>query len=291
MTRRSEDRVLGLPDGRRLGFAEYGAPDGRPLLFFHGTPGARLVARFADANAARRGIRIIAPDRPGYGLSDFQPGRRIGQWPDDVAALADALDLDRFAVVGVSGGAPYAAACAWRLADRVRVAGIVSGVGPLDDPSLIADLSAGHRLSFALMRRAPWLTRGALALVALAVRRCPMRALDLVAQLGPVADRQILARPEIRVALARDLVEALRAGGRGAAHELGLFGRPWGFRPDDIRVLVQLWHGEADAQVPVAVGRHLARRIPNCKAHFLAGAGHLWLFDHCDEVLAGLTAA
>ena len=108
-------RVLRLADGRRLGFAEYGASGGQPLLFFHGTPGARLVAGFAHQSALRLNVRLIAPERPGFGRSDFQAGRRILEWPDDVAALADALGLERFAVAGVSGGAPYALACAWRL--------------------------------------------------------------------------------------------------------------------------------------------------------------------------------
>jgi pimeloyl-ACP methyl ester carboxylesterase len=281
-------QLLRLPDGRRLGYAEYGARDGRPLLFFHGTPGACCMAGFAEALAQQQGIRIIAPERPGFGRSDFQERRRIGQWADDVAALADALALDRFAVAGVSGGGPYVAACASKLPDRVRVAGIVSGMGPLDEPRVKAAVGVGHRATFGLIRQTPWLGRAVLALAALAMRHVPQHVLDPMAMLVPVSDRAILARPEVRAALVDDLIEGLRAGGRGAVHELVLFSRPWDFPPEEIRVPVHLWHGEADIQVPVAIARRLAARIPTCRARFVPGAGHFWLFDHCAEVLATL---
>jgi len=288
MTPQSGAQILRLPDGRRLGFAEYGAPDGRALFFFHGTPGARLMARFADPIARRNGIRIVAPERPGYGLSDVQPGRTIARWPDDVTALADSLGLERFALAGVSGGAPYVAACAHRMPRRVRIAGIVSGVGPLDDPLIAAAFSAARRRMLAALGQAPRAVRSLAALPARLVRRFPLQALELLAPLQPPADRVILARPEVRAALVDDLRQALRQGGRAALDDLTLFGQPWGFRLEDIAVPVELWHGEADAQVPVAVGRRVAHRLPHCRARFIPDAAHLWLFEHCDEVLATL---
>ena len=288
MTCRTEDQALHLPDGRRLGFAEYGARGGRPLLFFHGTPGARLLARVAHGMALSYNVRLIVPERPGYGRSDFQAGRRIAHWPDDVKALADALGLDRFAVAGVSGGAPYALACAWRLPDRIPVVGIVSGMVPLDDPDSAAALPSGERLVLALVRRAPWLARALAAAAVPVALRYVNRTYDLVAERAPAPDRALLQQPEIRAGLIDDMREALRAGGHGAIHELVLFGRPWGFRLADIRVPVVLWHGEADAQVPVSIARRFARRIPDCRARFLAHAGHFWLLDHYEEVLATL---
>ena len=279
---------LRLPDGRCLGFAEYGAPDGRPLLFFHGTPGARLMARFAHTVALRHRIRIIAPERPGYGLSDRQPGRRIGHWPDDVAALADSLGLGRFALAGVSGGAPYVAACARRMPQRVRVAGIVSGVGPLEDPVVAAAFAPAQRRLLALLGRAPGAMRTLATLPAALVRRFPLQALELIAPLEPPPDRAMLARPAVRAALGDDLRQALRQGSRAVLDDLRLLGQPWGFRIEDVAVPVELWHGESDRQVPVAVGRRVAHRLPNCRARFIRGAAHLWLFDHCEEVLTTL---
>ena len=125
-----EDLRLRLSDGRTLGYAQYGVPDGKPLFVFHGSPGSRLQVRAAHAPALARGIRIIAPDRPGLGLSTRLPGRQVADWPSDVRELADALNIARFAVIGVSGGGPYVAACAWGLPERITRAGIVSGVAP-----------------------------------------------------------------------------------------------------------------------------------------------------------------
>jgi pimeloyl-ACP methyl ester carboxylesterase len=280
--------VLRLSDGRRLGYADYGDRQGTPLLFFHGTPGSRRVARWADLVARRRGIRLIAPDRPGFGLSDFQPGRTLGAWPRDVVELADALFLERFAVAGVSGGGPYVAACAWRLADRLSHAGIISGMGPIDDPALAAALPRHYRTGFALVRRVPGAARAAFGLGMLGLRRAPGCVLASIAASLPDVDRAILARPRVQALLLDDAREALRQGPRGAALELSLLSQPWDVRLDQIRMPVRLWHGEADAQVPVAIARRLAAALPDCRARFLPNAGHLWVLDHLDEVLATL---
>lgn len=282
-------QVLRLSDGRRLGYAEYGDHRGAPLLFFHGTPGSRRVARWADGAARRRGIRLIAPDRPGFGLSDFQPGRTLGAWPADVRELADALGIGSFAVAGVSGGGPYVAACAWRIADRLTHAGIVSGVGPLDDPALAAALPRSYRAGFALAHRAPATMRLALGLGRLGLRRAPGFVLARVAASLPEVDQAVLARPQVRALLLDDAAEALRQGTRGAVQELALFGRPWEIPLGQIRMRVRVWHGGADAQVPVAIARRLAATLPDCRASFLPHAGHLWVLDHLDEVLAALT--
>ena len=120
------------------------------------------------------------------------------------------------------------------------------------------------------------------------VRRFPLLALELIAPFEPAPDRAILARPEVRAALVDDLRQALRQGPRAALDDLRLLSQPWGFRLEDIAVPVELWHGEADAQVPVGVGRRVAQRLPDCRARFIPEAGHLWLFEHCAEVLGTL---
>ncbi len=149
------ERQLRLPDGRRLGYAEFGAPRGRPVFFFHGFPGSRLEAELAATAAARWNLRIIAADRPGIGLSDRRPGRTLANWADDVRTLADSLGLERFAVLGISGGGPYAIACAARLADRLTAAGTIGGLAPLDRPGATAGMSTLNRLVLFLHLRAP----------------------------------------------------------------------------------------------------------------------------------------
>jgi pimeloyl-ACP methyl ester carboxylesterase len=280
--------VLRLPDGRRLGYADYGDRRGAAVMFFHGTPGSRRVAGWADQASACRGIRLIAPDRPGFGLSDFQPGRRLAGWPADVVALADALGIGRFAVAGVSGGGPYVAACAWRIADRLTHAAIVSGMGPLDDPALATALSRGYRAGLAVIGRLPAAARFGLGLGRLGLHRAPGCVLASIAASLPHVDRAIFRRPGVRALLLDDAREALRQGTRGAVHELALLSRQWDVPLDQIHMPVLLWHGEADAQVPVAIARRLAAALPDCHASFMPDAGHLWVLDHLDEVLAAL---
>ncbi len=287
---RSENLTLRLPDGRTLGYAEYGAARGKPILVFHGSPGARLQARVAHAPALARNVRIIAPDRPGQGLSTGRPGRVIEDWPDDVRELADALEIGRFAVVGISGGGPYAAACAWRLPGRVNCAGIISGVVPGAGPDLAADLRRRGLGLLNLVLDMPWLLRAIMDLGALPCRRLSRRIFELVRALAPPEDEAVLRRPEVAAALSAGLREAFRSGGQGVADELLLLMRPWTVRLDEIEAPVRLWHGEADSIVPVAMGRLLADTIRHCRAEFVPGAGHYLVFDRIGPILDAMTS-
>jgi pimeloyl-ACP methyl ester carboxylesterase len=282
----STDQTVRLRDGRRLGYAEWGDPAGRPLLYFHGWPGSRVEGRLGDEAARAKGVRFIALDRPGMGLSDYQPRRTLVDWPDDVLQVAAALGLDRFAVLGISGGGPYAAVCAWKLPDRLTGAGIVSGLAPLDVPGVIAGMSRRNRLSLQLVGRLGVLRRVLMARMAVSVRRRPDRVLER--GVGAAVDKQYLGRPEVRRILAESLSEAFGSGSRGPAWEMGLYARPWGFRPEDIRSPVYLSHGEQDANAPITMGRYLARSIPGCRARFYSGEGHLHFVDRLPEILAAV---
>ncbi|MET0869990.1 MAG: alpha/beta hydrolase, partial [Methyloceanibacter sp.] len=114
-------QILRLADGRRIGFAEYGDPDGQPVLAIHGTPGSRLMFALTDAPARERRLRIVAPERPGYGLSDFQLQRSLAEAASDLEQCANALGLRRFALIGVSGGGPYAVAAAAAMPRRIAL--------------------------------------------------------------------------------------------------------------------------------------------------------------------------
>ncbi len=282
------DVVATLPDGRRLGYAAYGDPGGRPLFAFHGTPGARTMIRIIDAEARRLGVRIIAPDRPGFGLSDFQPRRRLLDWPDDVRALADRLGLERFAVAGVSGGGPYALACAHRIPERLTAVGVVSAIGPVAESGLKAALTHTPMAALVLLQRAPRLIRAVTASVAFGVRHFPERIFESLLAVSSENDRRILHRPAVKGCLLEAFGEAFRLGAQGTGHEVVLFGQPWGFHLGEITVPVHLWHGEADEHVPVAMGRYMARQLPQCHATFMPDAGHYWIFDHQTELLQTL---
>lgn len=289
----SESRLcqrLTLVDGRRLGYAEYGAPAGTPVIFFPGTPSGRLFHHPDESIAVSLGARVITVDRPGFGLSDFQPERSLLDLPQDVVQLADALELDRFAVAGISGGAPYVAACAFNIPERLTAAGIVSGVGPTDGPDGTRGMSRERRLGVIVARHVAWLTRPLLWRVS-NPQRSGERYFENIAAQSSVRDRAILARPEIRAMLIRNWSEANRHGVRGYAWETVIFSRPWGFRLEDIAMDVNLWHGEEDASMPIAVGQYMARTIPTCHATFIHDEGHFLLFDHWREILGTMVAS
>jgi len=279
------DRTIRLRDGRELGYGEWGDPGGWPLLYFHGWPGSRLEARLADEAAREKGVRLIAVDRPGMGLSEYEPGRTLADWPADVLELAEALGLDRFAVLGISGGGPYAAVCAWKLSRHLTGAGLVSCLAPPDVSGLNAGMSRRNRVAFQLIGRLGVLRRVLFAVTALSVRRRPDRVLERgVAEV----DKRYLDRPEVKEVLVESLSEAFRGGSRGCAWEMGLYARPWGFRLEEIQTPVHLWHGEQDANAPVAMGRYLASVIPDCQATFYPGEGHLHFVDRLREIFAAV---
>jgi pimeloyl-ACP methyl ester carboxylesterase len=281
------ERHVVLPDGRRLGYARFGHPGGPPVLYFHGFPASRLEAGILEGAAARLGVSLTAPDRPGFGLSDFQPGRAILDWPRDVLHLADALGLDRFAVVGGSGGCPFAAACAHRIPHRLVRVATVAGLAPTSEAALSRPMGRAARLGFFLARRTPSLFNLVYGALGHMVARWP----GVVFHLHPVTppDREVLARADVRAILTNSVQEAFRQGPAGALHELGLLARPWGFRLEDIPTAVDLWHGRQDATVPPAMGEFLAARVPNARLRLLAGEGHISLaVRHGTEIMEAL---
>jgi pimeloyl-ACP methyl ester carboxylesterase len=282
------DQTITLKDGRALGYGEWGDRTGKPVLHFHGYPGSRYEATLAHEAARQVGVRFISLDRPGMGLSSFKPDRRLLDWPDDVLELAGALDLDRFAVVGMSGGGPYAAACAYKIPDRLTACGIIAGLAPLKYGK--RDMTFQIQLVFWAANYVPWLYEAILGWVVNRYRQNPEKIekmlLDRVYRL-PDPDRRQLERPEVRAAIARYTEESFRQGARGPAYEGGIYSRPWGFEPEQIVFdRVDLWHGDQDRSVPVSMGRAMARRIPNVRAIFYRNDGHLSIaLNHMDEIL------
>lgn len=283
--------TLALRDGRRLGLATFGQPDGLPCFYFHGHPGSRLEAGVAHDAAAEAGVRIVAPDRPGYGRSDFEPRRTILGWARDVEEAADLLGLERFSVLGASGGGPYALACGVALRERVRRIGLISSVGPYQAPGATRGLRWQNRIGFQMGARFPPLAGLAMRSMERNLRRDPERTLDAVIKTMSPTDAEIASRPEIRAMLRADLSEGFRQGSRGAALDVVLLGRPWGFRLDAIPSPVFLWQGEADALATPAMGRHLASQIPRCRATFYPGEGHLIAFEHIQEIVRVFTTS
>ncbi|RFU20835.1 alpha/beta fold hydrolase [Geodermatophilus marinus] len=275
-----------LRDGRTLAYAEWGDPDGRPVLGCHGSPSSRLEHHVEDPDAYRRwGVRLVVPDRPGFGRSDPQPGRRVLDWPDDAAQLLDHLDVDRCAVLSLSGGAAYALACAHALGDRVHTVGVLGGAPPPDVPWPWPGW-VPRRLRGVAHRPSPAAGLLQPVFAPLAVRPALIpRYLQL--RLAP-ADRRVIGRPAVRRVPARTFSEGLRNGAAPLAGDRALLFRPWGFPLARVRQPVHLWHGTQDWVVPVPLGRALAAMLPRCSAHWFPGEGHFLVFDHAERVYAAL---
>lgn len=284
------DQALRLPQGRQIAFARYGVPDGRAVFYCHGLPSSRLEARLAAAAASRLHLHLIALDRPGYGRSDPLPPAQIADWPKDLEHVADHLGIERFAVVGVSGGAPYALACGGYFGARAERIGLVCPLGPAACLALRQGMSLAARWAFFLAQTAPW----ALAIffgdpTARFLRRFPDLTFALLMRHLPESDRLILADPHIRQVLRATICEGLRQGASGPLRDLRQYVRPWGIELAAIESPVRLWHGDADTVVPLSHSRYLARHLPCAKLCILPGEGHYSLAaSHAEAILQDL---
>ncbi len=282
--------TIRLPDGRILGFAQYGAPDGVPLFFFHGIGASRLTRHPDERFATALGVRLITIDRPGIGLSSPKPGRRLIEWPDDVAALADALHIERFAVLGWSGGGAHALACAYKIPARLLSVGLASSVAPLAGAESGGHLTAQWRTVAYTAHYIPWLMRCLAWQQGIQLRRQPQRFVERIIQAFPPCDHTVLAAPGMRQMMLETTLELYRQGSRGLYDDMLVLSRPWGFRLENITVPVQLWHGEADTILSPAFARFLVRTLPSCRATFYPTEGHFLCFAHWQEMLQALTS-
>jgi pimeloyl-ACP methyl ester carboxylesterase len=276
-----------LPDGRELAYEDYGDPAGTPVLSFHGGLSSRLDAAPAHDAARQIGIRLIAPDRPGMGRSTYQPGRRLLDWPADVTALADALGLERFAVMGWSCGGPYAAVCAARLPDRVTAAALLSSAIPLDLFGTTRGLATDDRVLLFLVR---WLPQVASAVMRLTIADASDRRLyQELRRSFPAVDRAVLEQrgsPLDAIAFVR---ESMRQGTKGCLADYRIFGEPWGFALEEIGQPVQIWEGTEDHTGSPLYRAFLLDRLPQAELKLVPGEGHLSLLAHqAEEILSRL---
>lgn len=279
--------TIRLPDGRRLGYAHYGAEHGRPFFYFHGMPGSRYECSMLHAAARALNLSIYAVDRPGYGLSDFQQNRTLVHWPDDIVALADSLGFDSFGIIAVSGGGPYALACAHEIPGRISSMGIVCGLGPVYEPALRREMHWIARSGFYLAGHAPALLHSLYArpLGWLATSR-PALVLRLLAYGNGGADKPVLLRSDILGLLARSLQESFRQGPLAPAQDVTLYQNPWGFELADIRLPVHLWHGDADRIVPCHHSEFVHAQLTNPVLAIVPGEGHFSLpVLHAESIL------
>lgn len=279
--------------GREVRARESGDHAGRPLVYFHGTPGSRFDVGFGDTVAADLGVRVIGFDRPGYGGSTAAP-YDLCSIARDVAVLADALEVDRFAVLGWSGGGPFALAAAAELGDRVTTVGVAGTLAPPQQmPGAMDAFTDADRAALAFLPQEP--ERAAEHFRAanqemldglLAVRDDPEA--PWIDWMWGESDPDVVVDPENRAALRSVLREGLRQGVMGICWDNVAWGGPWGFELDDVRQQALVWHGEGDRMVLPANARWLADHLPHAVLTAFPGEGHLLPMAHWPEMLEAL---
>jgi pimeloyl-ACP methyl ester carboxylesterase len=290
MTGEIADQIVRLADGRVLAFRVWGDPAGKPLLFLHGTPGSRLEFAIGHDGGRDLGLALVVPDRWGYGLSDVPERASLPAFADDMGALMDHLGHRRFAVGGISGGGPYAAAVGAWLPERVSALALVSPVGPIADAGCAASISPFHRFCFTVLPGLPRLTAGIFGGFRWSLERSPALAAWLATFRGGRPDRDVIVRPEICARLLASFREGLRPGMRGPITDLALFSRPWDVELQRIAAPTRVWIGTADKAVPLVAARALAARIGGCSYEEMEGEGHLWVAANYTRVLEWILA-
>ncbi len=292
----NENQRFRLRDGRILGFATYGDPAGWPVLYFHGIPTARIEARFYADAAARNGCRLIAIDRPGFGISSFQCGRRIVHWLNDVLEFIDSpnlpgdLHLGQFSMASFSSGAAYNLLCAARLPqDRVRSVAVISGVAPLEQ---LPAYGGNAERFFRIAARRPRIARVAFNVATRRIRRRPNQVLCMASKFFARADRSIFTNPDSARNLVALYAQCVNQGPGGVIHDMSLLARPWGFSLAEVGHKVALWYGECDITCPLrSMGHCLHHRLPHSHLNAIRGEGHLSMYKAMnDAIFAGLIA-
>jgi pimeloyl-ACP methyl ester carboxylesterase len=288
----SAENFVQFQDGAVIAFEEYGDPNGVPVIFCHGWPSSRTMARLTHQPACDLGIRIISPDRPGISGSSLQPDRKLTDWPRVLERILGHLGVREFRVLAISGGAPYAYATAVAMTQRVRAIAIVGGAPPMAELVDAEGLLPLYRWMLALHRTRPRLLRRLfhLARPVLSLRppvRCRPLLLKML-MLRP-CDAASLRDEEAFEAIFESQRRAWRSSAEGVMADAQIYAQPWGFAIEDVCVPVRLWHGKQDRAFSVHLAEEVAKRLPNCKARFVDDAGHYSLpIRHTREILKDL---
>lgn len=281
--------LLTLSDNRQLAYAEYGVPNGHPVIYFHGAPSSRLEPLIlGDEVITQCRLRVIAPDRPGVGQSDFQPNRGFSDWVNDVVFLADALSLDKFSILGASGGCGYVAVCAAKIPERLHAAVIVSGAWRID---LNEDVPIMGRCFWMLGKYFPALQQILVKSMGESLKGSPEKLLATLKQQFPPADYAVLEQPGRLKPFCDMTLEAMRAGAKGTAYDLQRYSHEWDFSLDDIQIPLIVFHGEQDRNVPIAPVRRFVASLPTAQFTSYPEEGHFSLsinqFETITKALVG----
>lgn len=280
-----ETKFIQFHDGRKIAYCEYGDPVGQPLFYFHGTPGSRHEPLLAHLAAQEHGYRLIAPDRPGIGCSDYQEGRTLLGWADDVSQIADQLRLNTFGVIGASGGGPHVLTCAYSIPDRLAFSIVIGSWAPVATTDLALDMAPLDKFFLRLASRSPFLFSLPFSWFVISSRYLsPQMFIKSMDSSLCEADRKLLQNPEMAAFFQEDVKEAFAQGVRGPADEAILLYKDWGFELGEIDVPVYIIHGEDDKFAPHSFAVYLDKTLSNSTLKTYSGQGHLFLITTFNEV-------
>jgi len=278
-----------LSDGRSLSFASFGDPAGRPVFYFHGFPGSRFEPQSNHEAYLKAGIRLLALDRPGIGYSTRKNKRQLLDWPEDVVEVAKILNLEKFSVLGVSGGGPYALACARAIPGYLDKVTVACGLGPMDAPNATSGMMLSNRILFSYGRFFPPLLRLSVSLMVRQLSSKPVKGFEKFVEGLPEPDRLVLSGANAQELVLASAVEGVRQGSKPLLEEISIYSKFWGFELSDLNVPVSLFQGEADIDVPASMARYQAELIPNCELNLYPTDGHFSLLvNRIDEIIASL---
>lgn len=277
-------QTITLSDGRKLGYAEYGDAKGKPVLFLHGWPSSRLRSSVYDRIGKEIHVRIVSPDRPGYGLSDFKNDRTLLEYADDIVELANQLNLKKFAVVGVSGGGPYAAVCAYKIPQRITKTGIVVGLGPTYIPHILDGMPFVYKIGWLNYSRFPIIAK----LGSIYRMIVDKYSFGLIKRFDFRGGKDAEILKEIKNEWAVISKETWRQGYKGAEKDLLLYTSDWGFSLKNIKGNVYLHYGESDKNINLGTARYYKSQIKGSKLIIYPNEGHLISMTHAREILETL---
>ena len=278
---------IAIDNDRQIGFAEFGDPQGRAVFWLHGTPGARRqIPAEARVYAGQHHIRLIGVDRPGIGSSTPHQYDAVLDFGHDLRVIADVLGIERFAVIGLSGGGPYTLACAAAMPERVVTAAVLGGVAPTRGPDAISGgaMTLGNLVA-PVLEVAGLPVRLAAATLIKLIRPVASPALEVYARVSPEGDRRLLGRPEFKAMFLDDLLNGSRKQLAAPFADVVVFARPWGFRLDEVKVPVLWWHGDRDHIIPFEHGEHVVAGLPDATMHVIHGESHLAGLGRAEEIL------
>ncbi len=287
------DNLVTLPDGRKLAYAEFGQPNGHPVLYFHATPASRLEPLLiGDDTFSQFGLRVICPDRPGMGRSDFQRHRGFSDWPKDVLSLTEAIGLDRFSVLAVSGGGGYAAVCAAKIPEKLTKVVMVSGAWRIDSQARKA-IGFPLNIMWQVTAYAPILLPIILGMMSKMKSPPPKDGVEDASapsnSILPAVDNAAMAQPDRMAAFQQAMSEAMKQGSKGPAWDMRMHVREWDFDPTEIQIPLTLFHGALDRNVPVTLVQQMANKLPHAQLLTYPKDGHISVYpNHFDEIAKAL---